>query len=328
MKNFKALITRELQNNQFSNEIETLPLSMLNPNHVLVKVDYSSLNYKDALSFQGHRGVTKIFPHIPGIDAVGEVINDPSGKFLPETKVLVTGFDMGMNSHGGFSELVSVPAEWLIQLNISQSLQYQMELGTAGLTAGMAIFQLLKNDLSKDKPILVSGATGGVALIALLILKKLGYKTIALTRKGNHPILTKIPVDDIWALDEFLKDSSRALYPTKISGAIDTVGGDILTKIIKSTDMAGSVSVCGMAYSTSLNLEVFPFILRGIKLLGINSADSSIAYKKQIWELLNNDWKIDLSEIVQEISLEEVPSHLNSMLEGTSVGRKIVKINP
>lgn len=328
MESFKALVTREFLPNQWTNLIESLPLDFLQETQVLIKVHYSSLNFKDALSFNGHRGITKKFPHIPGIDALGEVVQDSSQTFMPGTKVLVTGFDLGMNTHGGFSEYINVPKEWVIQLPEQLVNPYLMELGTAGLTAGMAINQLIKNDVSKDLPILVSGASGGVGLIALILLKKLGFTTHALTRKKDLSIFQEIEVDKILDLDEFLQEQSRALYPMNYAGAIDTVGGEILVKIIKSISMGGSVAVCGMAHSTALPLEVYPFILRGIKVLGINSAESPLEYKKFIWEKLCQDWKIDLHKIVEEICLEQVPSHLQNMLGGTSFGRKIVRIIP
>ncbi|MFM1914200.1 MAG: hypothetical protein RIR51_2053 [Bacteroidota bacterium] len=328
MEKFKALLTQISPQNEVINSIEYLPMNFLKEDGVLIKVHYSSLNYKDALSYSGHKGVTRNYPHIPGIDAIGEIVEDPANQFKPGSLVLVTGFDMGMNTHGGISEYISVPSNWIIEASKFNSLRYQMELGTAGLTAGMAVFQLLKNDISKDKPVLVSGASGGLGLISILILKKLGFSVIALTRKTDFPIFKTLSVDEVLDVNDFLMDTSRALYPMEFSGAIDTVGGDILVKIIKSVQMGGSVAVCGMANSTKMDLEVFPFILRGIKVLGINSADSPLEYKKSIWDLLNNDWKVDLNPIIQEIKMEEVPIHLNKMLDGTSFGRKIVRIIP
>ena len=194
METFKGLWTSENKNGTFETSLSDIPTNVLIPDQVLVQVLYSSLNYKDALSSSGHRGITKNFPHIPGIDAAGIVINDPMGKFKPGSEVIITGFDLGMNAHGGLSEYVSVPPTWIIKLPKGLSLEKSMQIGTAGLTAGMAVLALLENGISPNQgPIVVSGATGGLGMCSILLLKHLGYQVIAITgKKELHGFLSSI----------------------------------------------------------------------------------------------------------------------------------------
>lgn len=328
MNDFKALLTTEKSPSSFQTEWTKLPFDFLIQQEVLIKVQYSSLNYKDALSASGHKGITRNFPHIPGIDASGIVIKDRSGTFNAGQEVLVTGFDFGMNTNGGLSEYISVPANWVIPVPENLSLKAVMQLGTAGLTAGMAVKALQENHIVPEKgDILVSGATGGVGMISILLLKHLGYSVTALTGKQNQiELLHSLGANQVILREDFLANQDRALYPMQFAGAIDTVGGEVLIKLLKSLQFSGAVAACGMASSVDLAMQIYPFILRGARLLGIYSADSTLELKKQIWQKFNTEWCINVSKIVQEISLEEAPFHLNKMLEGASLGRKLVNI--
>lgn len=327
MKHFKGLLSSENQSGLIETKYADIPFDLLKSDGVLVQVLYSSLNYKDALSASGHRGITREFPHIPGIDAAGIVVQDPQGHFKEGEKVIVTGFDVGMNAHGGLAEFISVPGPWLIKLPKGLTLKKAMQLGTAGLTAAMAIFALEQNGISPEKgPILVTGATGGVGMCTLLLLKKLGYSVTALTGKLDlHAKLHTLGADEILDRTTFLSEKPKALYAPHFAAAIDTVGGEILVKIVKSLQNEGVVAVCGMASGTELPLQIYPFILRGVRMIGIYSADSPLASKKLIWKKLSKEWNISVDLITTEISLPEVPAILRKMLEGTSVGRYVVK---
>jgi alcohol dehydrogenase len=326
METFKGLWTSEKEGT-YVTSVSDIPVGILNTGQVLVQVFYSSLNYKDALSSTGHRGITRNFPHIPGIDAAGIVINDPTGNFKSGSQVIITGFDLGMNAHGGLSEYVSVPPTWVIKLPKGLSLEKSMQIGTAGLTAGMAILALQQNGVKPNSgPIVVSGATGGVGMCSILLLKQLGYQVIAITGKRElHDFLKSIGVDEILDREEFLKEKTKALYSMQFSGAIDTLGGDTLIKILKSLKAGGSVAACGMASSVDLNLQIYPFILRGARLLGIYSADSPLELKRKIWNKLANEWNFPLEKIVKTITLEQAPKIMQDMLVGKTSGRYLVK---
>jgi putative YhdH/YhfP family quinone oxidoreductase len=327
METFKALWTSQNEAGTYVTAISNIPMDVLNSEQVLVQVFYSSLNYKDALSSTGHRGITRNFPHIPGIDAAGIVINDPTGKFKPGSQVIITGFDLGMNSHGGLSEYVSVPSTWIIKLPNGLTLEKSMQIGTAGLTAGMAMLALQQNGiLPSAEPIVVSGASGGVGMCSILLLKHLGYRVIAITgKKEAYDFLKSIGVDKIIDREEFLEEKTKALYPMQFAGAIDTVGGNTLIKILKSLHAGGSVAACGMASSVELDLQIYPFILRGARLLGIYSADSPLELKQKVWNKWAKEWNFPVDKIVKTITLDEAPEIMQDMLAGKTSGRYLVK---
>jgi alcohol dehydrogenase len=327
METFKGLWTSENGDGTYATSLSNIPMDVLNSELVLVQVFYSSLNYKDALSSSGHRGITRNFPHIPGIDAAGIVINDPTGKYKAGSQVIITGFDLGMNAHGGLCEFVSVPSNWLIKLPSGLTLEKSMQIGTAGLTAGMALLALQQNGIKpSDGPIVVSGATGGLGMCSILLLKHLGYEVIAVTgKKDLHSFLKSIGVDEIIDREEFLQETSKALYSMRFSGAIDTVGGDTLIKILKSLKAGASVAACGMASSVELDLQIYPFILRGARLLGIYSADSPLELKQKVWNKFAKEWNFQIDKIVKTISLEEAPEIMQGMLAGKTSGRYLVK---
>ena len=328
MEHFKALWTEENLDGSFKTSLQDLSTDILASHEVLVQVLYSSLNYKDALSAHGHRGITQQFPHIPGIDAAGIVLNDASGKFQAGDQVIVTGFDLGMNTHGGLSELIRVPASWIIPLPPNLSLKRAMQIGTAGLTAGMAVLALRQNNIFPDTgEILVTGASGGVGMCAIKLLHHLGYRVLALSGKAEMAeTLIKIGASRVIDRVEFMSEKPRTLYPMTFAGGIDTVGGEVLVKLIKSLQFAGAVAVCGMAGGVDLPLQVYPFILRGARVLGIYSADSPIEKKQDIWNLYANEWNYEIDAIAEKINLVQAPEVLNSMLESRSHGRYLVQI--
>ncbi|RXK48159.1 YhdH/YhfP family quinone oxidoreductase [Aquirufa rosea] len=329
MEQFKALWTRQIPDGTFETNIEVLPMDTIYvEDRVLIQVEYSSLNYKDALSSSGHTGITKNFPHIPGIDAVGKIVHDPSARFQKGQDVLVTGFDLGMNTHGGLAEYISVPVNWIIALPEEMTSLKAMQWGTAGLTAGMAIEALWHHGLRPNQgEVVVSGATGGVAMISILLLKHLGFQVAAITGKMNQlDILKRIGADRIISREDLLSEKPRALYSMQFAGAIDVVGGDVLVKIIKSLQLGAAVSACGMAGSVDLPLQIYPFILRGASILGIYSADSPLNKKHEIWQKLAKEWNISLDAISRTISLRDAPFMLNQLKEGNHMGRSVVQI--
>lgn len=324
---FKALMARE-KDGIFSTSVELVSIEDLPQNEVLIEVSYSSVNYKDALSASGNKGVTKKFPHIPGIDAVGKVVNSKSEKFNIGDEVLVTGYDLGMNTWGGFGKYICVPASWLLKLPEKLSAFEAMSFGTAGLTAGLSVYNLIQNGITQNSgKVAVSGATGGVGSLSVAILAKLNYETVAISGKSDDEFLRqKLGASDAVSREEFIaKYDAKTMSSTGFSGGIDTVGGAVLSGILKSVKYGGTVTCCGNVASAQISTSIFPFILRGIKLIGIDSVEQPIDFKEKIWNLLADKWKPDnLKELVQEISLEQLPEILQLISQGKSKGRFVV----
>ncbi|MGL4424961.1 MAG: YhdH/YhfP family quinone oxidoreductase [Cetobacterium sp.] len=324
---FKSFLITE-ENGNFNRDIVEKEIKDL-PNHdVLIKVEYSSLNYKDALSSTGNKGVTRNYPHTPGIDAAGVVVESNNENIKVGAEVIVTGYDFGMNTSGGYQEYIRVPAEWVIELPKEMSLKESMIYGTAGLTAAISVYKLIvKGDVKpEDGEILVTGSTGGVGSVAIKILKKLGYEVVAITGKAEDDYLIKIGAKRVLNRDEF-NDTSRPMLRGVYAGAIDTVGGNILSTVIKSLKYNGVVTACGNAAGISFESSVFPFILRGVTLYGVDSVEISRAERDLLWNKLATEWKIDnLDEIVNEIGLEGLSEKIDSILSGKNVGRVLVKL--
>lgn len=325
-KEFDALLVSQ-QDVVFKNEIKSLKIDDLPENDLLIKVLYSSLNYKDALSASGNKGVTRKFPHVPGIDAAGIVITSKSQDFREGDKVIVTGFDLGMNTYGGFGQYIRVPAQWAIPLPDGLSLKESMSLGTAGLTAGLSVDKIISSGLTSGN-VVVSGATGGVGSMATAILSKLGFEVTAISGKTeNHFLTSVLGASRILDREEFLeKYNTKPLSPADFSAGIDNVGGPILSGILKSVRQNGMVTCCGNVASADLNTSVFPFILRGATLAGIDSAQADINWRRKVWNALATDWKpLHLDEMIHEIDLDQLPEKLKELLDGKAVGRYILK---
>lgn len=324
---FRALMVRE-NNGNFTAAVEYVPLEAIPENEVLIKVSYSSVNYKDALSAAGNRGVTWTFPHIPGIDAVGKVVSSAADGFSKGDDVLVTGYDLGMNTWGGFGEYISVPAAWIVKLPEHLTPFESMCLGTAGLTAGLSVYNLIAFGADRNSgKVLVSGATGGVGSISVAILSKLGYEVVAVSKKdAGKFLLGTLGASTLIERQEFVeKHNAKAMSGAAFIGGIDTVGGDVLSGMLKSLKYNGVVTCCGNVASARVDTSIFPFILRGVKLIGIDSVEQPVNFKAEIWDLLAHDWKpVHLKEMVREISLEQVPDVLKILLEGKARGRFVV----
>jgi putative YhdH/YhfP family quinone oxidoreductase len=325
---FKALLVEE-QEDQFTRSVKTRLISDLPSGDLLIKVHYSSLNYKDALSATGNKGVTKNYPHTPGIDAAGIVIESSNPKFSINEKVIVTSYDLGMNTSGGFGEYIRVPSEWAVKLPEGMSMKEAMIIGTAGLTAGMSVYRLTEHVKPEDGQIVVSGATGGVGTLSVAILSKLGYEVIAISGKEQErDFLINLGAKDVILRKDFEQEDKRPMLKTLFAGGIDTVGGPILDNIIKSTQAMGVVTCCGNVASINLNLTVFPFILRGISLVGIDSQNYPMHYREIVWNKLAKDWKPKkLMDIYTKISLGEINDKIDLILEGKLKGRTILKLD-
>ena len=324
---FKALRIEETPTKEFTRTIQDMSVDDLPDNDVLIRVVYSSLNYKDALSASGNKGVTRKFPHTPGIDAAGVVEDCRTDAFQTGEDVIVTSYDLGMNTPGGFGEYIRVPAEWVVRLPRGLSLKQSMIIGTAGFTAAMSVRKLTHTLDPDSGRILVTGATGGVGSMACAMLTHLGYSVSAVTGKTDTGFFESIGVSSIIPRNEFLKDAKAPLLKAQWAGVIDTVGGDILATAIKSTDLDGIVTCCGNVASPDLPITVFPFILRGITLFGIDSQHCPMDIRAGIWEKLAADWKFEqLDTIAEETDLNGLDAKIRDILAGRLKGRTIVKI--
>lgn len=327
MENFKAIVIKE-QGEELTYNVEQVGEEALSDGDVLIKVAYSSINYKDMLAVQKKGGVIRNYPMIPGIDLSGTVEESGDSRFQKGQEVIVTGFEMGMSHTGGFSEYARVPADWVVPLPENLNLRDAMIFGTAGFTAALSIMALEKNGMSPDNDpeILVTGSTGGVGSVALQILAKTGYKNItALVRKDNQVEVAKsLGATNVIFPDE-LGEVKKPLNREKYDYALDTVGGEVASAIIPQLVYGGSMSMCGMAGGTQLTATVLPFILRGVDLLGIDSVNVPIEKRPPIWDSIAGDWNISDTTLVNEISLEEVPDTIERIKNGQHLGRTIVK---
>ncbi|MBB6461605.1 YhdH/YhfP family quinone oxidoreductase [Flammeovirga kamogawensis] len=328
MTTFKAFVTEKVGEKEYSSSIQNKNISDLPEGDVLVKVAYSSLNYKDALSALGKPGVTKNYPHTPGIDAAGVVVSSNTSDFKEGDEVIVTSYDLGMNTWGGFSEYIQVPSGWVIPKPAGISLKDSMKMGTAGLTAAMSVYKLVDKVAPEDGNILVTGATGGVGSIAIAILNKLGYSVVTVTGKADKvAYLKSIGAVEVLSRDEFLEGNQRPLLKPRFAGVIDTVGGEFLATAIKSTNPLGVVTCCGNASSFDLPLNVFPFILRGVSLIGIDSQNFPRAERIVVWENIAKDWlPSTLDEITEEVSLDGLKAKIDTIIKGQLSGRVLVKL--
>ncbi|MCC6548874.1 MAG: YhdH/YhfP family quinone oxidoreductase [Ignavibacteriaceae bacterium] len=325
---YQALVAYERENGVFEQVVTELNSDNLPAGEVLIKVEYSSLNYKDALSATGNKGVTRKYPFTPGIDAAGYIAESHSSRFKEGDQVLVTGYDLGMNTPGGFGQYIRVPTAWVVPLPLGLSMKHAMIHGTAGYTAALALQRMLVNGMAPDQgPVLVTGATGGVGSISVLLLDHLGYEVSAATLKEEkHDYLRRIGASEIISSAELKDTTDRGLLSGRWAHAIDTVGGDILSTVVRSTKPFGNVAVLGLANSSLLTMPVFPFIIRGVNMLGVNSAETPYDLRVQLWKNLATFWKPEIpEELVTEVSLGELKPYIEKILKGKVTGRVVVK---
>lgn len=329
MQLFRALIVDENPDGVFSAEVRDKTIGELPPGDLLIKVAYSGLNYKDALSFSGNKGITRRYPHTPGIDAAGFVKESSDPGFAPGDEVVVTGYDLGMNTSGGLAEYIRIPARWALPRPGALSLRECMMLGTSGFTAASAISEIMDHGiLPGNGKVLVTGASGAVGMTAVAMLSYAGYRVTASTGKADlAPLLMALGAEEVKGRDELNDTTGRPLLPGRWVAAIDTVGGNTLSTVIRSISDRGIVTNCGMVASSSLEVSVFPFILRAVRLVGIASAETPMERRIDIWNLLSGKLKFpDLDKICRTIPLISVPAALEAMLRSESAAKILVEI--
>ena len=306
-----------------------MSLDELDPGEVVIRTVYSGVNYKDALAATGAGKIIRRFPCVGGVDAAGIVESSSDERFKPGDEVVVTGYDMGVAHDGGFSECVRVPADWVVALPSGLTLFDSMVLGTAGFTAALAIHRLEQNDLAPDNgKVLVTGATGGVRSVAIQMLAQLGYHVVAVTGKDSEfEYLKMLGAKEILLRKDIDINSNRLLESAQWAGALDSVGGPMLSWLTRSMQQSGAIACFGNAGGTDLHTTVFPFILRGVRLIGIDSAATAMPLRKKIWGRLASDLRPKLLEqVAHPISFTQLPDAFQSMLQGKSRGRMVVKI--
>lgn len=323
---FKALLVEQPEKKVFNRSIVTRSLDDLAEGELVVKVYYSSLNFKDALSATGNPGVTRNFPHTPGIDAAGEVVSCSDGSFQSGEKVIVTSYDLGMETDGGFGQMIRVPSKWGVKLPEGLSLKESMMLGTAGLTAALSVQELIENGVKPDDgPILVTGATGGVGSLAVAMLAKAGYQVTAVTGKmDQEDYLKGLGAEKVISRETLMTGGERPMLKTTWAGVVDCVGGDMLAVAIKSAKYGGVVTCCGLVGSIDIPVNVFPFILRGVRLIGIDSAECPMDKRISVWQRMADELKpANLDEMVDEVGLEGLEEKIQGMLKA-QLKRKVL----
>ena len=322
---YKAYLVEENEG-KHSGQVKEIEMPSLDDGNVIIKVHYSSLNYKDALASSGVKGVVKSYPFVPGIDVAGEIIETSNSEFSVGDNVVATGYKIGMSVFGGFGELVQLPSKWVLKLPAELNSFDSMCYGTAGITAAACVKKIIDANVSNELPVLVSGATGGVGSISVGILSKLGYQVHAISGKQDKiETLKSMGASEIILRDEFTNEPVKALDKAIYGGAVDPVGGEILAKMISIVANQGVVSCCGNVAGAMFNSSVFPFILRGVQLSGIDSAESSLVLKKELWNLLSNEWSLNLTDHIKTIQIDGIGDEVKKILNGNQVGRVVIK---
>ncbi len=327
-KKYRALVA-EKKNGHFIQSVKSLETDKLPDNGLLIRVHYSSLNYKDALSATGHKGVTKNYPFTPGIDAAGVIEKSSDDRFSPGDKVIVTSYDLGMNTPGGFGQYISIPPDWAILLPGGLTLKESMMIGTSGLTAAIGAEKIISQNIKpEDGEVLVTGATGAVGSFAVALMAHLGFSVIAATGKtGQAGFLKGLGASLVVHRDEISDVDSRPLLSSKWAAAIDTVGGKMLDAVIRQTGHNGVVACCGNVLGNELHTNVLPFILRGVSLAGIDSGIAHMADRLRIWNRLSTDWKpASLHQLYRECSLDQLPEQIGKILRGGQVGKVLINL--
>ena len=324
---FKAFTVFENEDGSFKSEIISKSIDDLPPGDVLVRVDFSSLNYKDALSATGNKGVTKKYPHTPGIDAVGTVEDTSHSSFKIGDQVIVSGYDMGQNTAGGFGEYIRVAREWVALIPEGLTKKESIILGTAGMTAGLSLRELQKKNGIEGKLAIVTGATGGVGCLAVKLLSQLGADVTAVTGKvDSEDFLKSIGAVEVINREQLAENFHQPLASGKWDIGVDVVGGEMLAGLMTCLKLGGSVACCGLVGGSTIETTIFPYILRGNSLIGIDSGNIPISEKEEIWMLFANEWKIELNDLSRTITLNELDQEIESILKGGQVGRVIVSL--
>jgi acrylyl-CoA reductase (NADPH) len=329
MKSFRALVVGKIEE-QHSLSMKELTIDDLMKGEVTIRVAYSSVNYKDGLACTPNGRIVKSYPMVPGIDLSGTVVASEDSRFREGDEVIATSYGLGVSHYGGYSSYARVPAEWVVSLPQGLTLIEAMALGTAGLAAALSIQRLEDNGLKPDQgPVLVTGATGGVGSLAVSMLVTNGYHVIASTGKeSEHAYLRSIGANEILSRSDVTPEKFKPVNQQRWAGVVDPVGGASLAYLLSTTQYGGSVAVSGLTGGGDIPTTVFPFILRGVNLLGIDTVDCPMRVRNQLWERMASNLKPQglLDQIAQEITLDEVPFCLSDILKGTVRGRTIVKL--
>ena len=326
---FRALEVSQTDEKTFTREITERLISDLPEGEVLIRVHFSSLNYKDGLSCIGNPGVTRNYPHTPGIDASGEVTESSDSRFKEGDSVIVTGYDLGMNTSGGFGEYIRVPADWVVPLPEGMTFKEASIYGVAGFTAALSVDALQKHGVSPEQgEIVVTGSTGGVGSVSVALLSLLGYTVVASTgKKEESEFLLRLGASEIISREEVNDESKKPLLRERWAGAVDTVGGTTLAALLKAAKRGGAVAATGLVASSELSTTVFPFILRGVSLLGIDSGFTPTKLRLEIWNKLAGIWKIpQLEQLTIDCTLEELDPEIDKILAGGQRGRVVVNL--
>lgn len=329
MSKFQALVVEKSADEKFTRRVMERSTDALPAGDVLVDVRYSSLNYKDGLSATGNPGVTRNFPHTPGIDAAGTVLESTSAQFKKGDEVIVIGFDLGMNTPGGFGQRIRVPAGWVVPRPARLGLEDSMILGTAGFTAALAVDKLEASGMRPGSgPVLVTGSTGGVGSVAVMLLSRLGYEVAAVTGKASqHDFLKGLGAKEVLGREALIEGANRPMLKERWGGVVDTVGGDILFNAVKSLKYGCSLAACGLVASPQFAATVLPFILRHVNLLGIDSVQLPLAEKARIWNKLGDAWRLEgLAALKVDFTLQTISSGIDRILAGEMVGRGVLDL--
>ena len=326
---FRALVVSQTDEKTFTREITERSITDLPEGEVLIRVHFSSLNYKDGLSCIGNPGVTRNYPHTPGIDASGKVAESSDSRFKEGDSVIVTGYDLGMNTSGGFGEYIRVPADWVVPLPEGMTFKEASIYGVAGFTAALSVDSLQKYGVNPEQgEIVVTGSTGGVGSVTVALLSLLGYTVVASTgKKEESEFLLRLGASEIISREEVNDESKKPLLRERWAGAVDTVGGTTLAALLKAAKRGGAVAATGLVASSELSTTVFPFILRGVSLLGIDSGFTPTKLRLEIWNKLAGIWKIpQLEQLTIDCTLEELDPEIDKILAGGQRGRVVVNL--
>jgi len=328
MQTFKAYRTFE-QDKVVSSRFVDLSIDDLDAGDVVIRTKYSTINYKDALSYGGAGKIMRKFPTVAGIDMAGTVESSNDPRWKRGDKVIVTGYDLGVSHDGGYSEYCRVPADWIVRRPESMTAFDAMTLGTAGFTAALAVHLMQHNGLEPAKgPVAVTGATGGVGCVAIEVLAKLGYDVVAITGKARESdYLRRIGARDVLLRSSIELGGTRPLEKATWAGAVDNLGGDLLAWLLATSKIAGTVAAVGLAADMKLNTTVAPFILRGVRLLGTDSANTPMSLRQTLWNKLAVEWRPDrVHDEVRTIDFDELPTHFDAYLKGMVRGRTVVRV--